>query len=109
MAQINSNEPNSLEWLEQVQSYTNNLGVTSIQGVEGLTNFIGNRQNDLFGLLDSLVNDVDKPVLKSLMNDMADVLGTFYMDEDVICCLIRNILIQLDLQTKLKKYLTFQL
>ncbi len=104
---VNS-EANDLSKLENVNSFVQKLSnTTSVQGIDEFSMSISKREVDLMSMLNSLTEDIDKPILKSLANDMIGLFGSFYVDDDALCCLIKNLMIQLGLQSKLEKYNDF--
>jgi len=100
----NSDEERDYEFLHKVKSLTDNVGTASFQGVKDFSNYVSGNQNDLMDLLSDLTYNIDTPILKLLAKDMIGVLGSFYLDDSAMCCLIRNILIQLGLQSQLEDY-----
>jgi len=106
MAEVNSQQANDIEYIEKVRELTrrveeHNTEVTA-KGAGKFTKFVSGRQRDLVSMLKDLTNSIDKPVLKSFATDMIGVLGSFYVSEEMLCCLIKNLLIQLGLQEKLE-------
>jgi len=99
-----SDQERDFEFLKKVETLTDKIGEANFEGVKDLTNYVGDNQTDLMGLLGDLTYNIDQPILKSLAKDMIGVMGSFYLDDAAMCCLIRNILIQLGLQSQLEDY-----
>ncbi len=78
---------------DKVSNFADNLGNTSFQGVQDLIGIATDSKLDAIGYLKRLTNDVDIPVLQPLLNDLVNVLGSFYTSEEVLCCLIKNLLV----------------
>jgi len=91
-------------WAENTKDLGLNNPFASGKGVDSFMMGITDRQTDLVGLLEQMMDKIDTPIFKSLANDMIDILGSFYLDEDALCCLIKNILIQTGLQSQLEEY-----
>jgi len=108
---LDNNELKSKEWLERANSYTSKLSQTyNLRGIDQFNMYLTGRQGDLISLLEGLTEDIDKPLLKGLATDLIDVFNSLYIDEDVICCLIRNLLLQLGAETflnSLQDYVKF--
>jgi len=105
MATVEDDKANDLEWLENVDSYIQKLGNISLKSAEDLTSFTKESNADLLGFLDRITNDIDRPIFKSLAKDMIGVFGSFYIDDEALCCLVKNIMRQMDISTKLNDYL----
>lgn len=103
----NSKEANDLAWIEKVNSVFTSLNNTSIGGIGNAINIVQDQKGDLFDMLEIMTEEIDKPIFKSLANDMIGVFGSFYFSEDMLCCLVKNILITLKLDTKLIEYRKF--
>jgi hypothetical protein len=78
--------------MNTITKIADNLGTTSFKGVNELVSITKQSQTDAVGLLKELTNNVDNQVFKGLANDMINVLGSFYASEEVMCCLIKNLL-----------------
>ena len=93
-----------LEFANKVDDSLEFLSKFNTQSITGLNNLITGRTTDLLDLLKLATEDIDKPIFKSLANDMIGVLGSFYISEDALCCLIKNLLMTSDLTDKLMNY-----
>ena len=89
---VNNQEANNAEWMQRLSAIAKASQNTSIKGVTDLTRTIRGAEADGKALLVGLTENIDKPILKSLAKDMLGVLGSFYVDEDALCCLIKNLL-----------------
>lgn len=81
------------EVMDKITKIGDNLGNTSFRGVNELISITNQGQLDAVGLLRKLTEDVDNQVFKTLASDMINVLGSFYGSEEVLCCLIKNLLL----------------
>ncbi len=91
---INSNQPNSQkETMDTITKFADSLGNTSFGGLNDLISIANTAELDAIGLLRKLTNDIDQPLFKSFANDMVNFLGSFYGSEEVLCCLLKNLLI----------------
>lgn len=100
---INPNLPNSLSDVERYsQAVTNNvdlafgrIGKLTVKDVIGGN--IGDRLleknlgTNTSVLLESLINDLDRPMLKGLLMDTITVVGNWFDNPQVLCCLIQGI------------------
>lgn len=96
-----ANDKDFKDWVEASIKLSENI---SLKNVNDFSNFITNKEYDLIDMLEMTTRDIDKPVLKSLANDMIGVLGSFYMSEEALCCLIKNLLMTAGLTDKLLEY-----
>lgn len=101
---VNNREANNAEWMQTISMLANTAQHTSINNVTQLVGVINDTQYDAIGLLKGMTENIDKPILKSFAADMVDVLSAFYMDETALCCLIKNIMMQLGLTLKYEEY-----
>jgi len=91
---VNNKRPNSeYDMREQLTRFSESLDNTSFRGVNDLVSVVNNAELDAVGLLRKLTEDIDRPLLKTLATDMINFLGSFYGSEEVLCCLLKNILI----------------
>ena len=91
---IENKRPNKEQDIrDRISNFASNMGNTSFNGVEQLVNIANDAQLDGIGYLRKLTTDVDNPVFKNLANDLINILGSFYASEEVLCCLIKNLLI----------------
>lgn len=81
------------EVMDKITKLGDNLGNTSFRGVNDLISMTQESQLDAVGLLRKLTNDIDNQSFKALASDMINVLGSFYGSEEVLCCLIKNLLL----------------
>lgn len=101
---INPNTPNSISDINRysqavttgVDAAFGRLGKLTVKDVIG-GNFLGGSvQKKLDGkqssiLLESLINDLDRPILKGLIVDSITVLSKWFEDPKTLCCLIQGI------------------
>ena len=91
---INSQQPNSeVDINRLVQGAENILDRTSQTTPNILTSFDtpGRDLQRRIGMLDEMVGKLNKPILKSLANDMLVVMSRWLNDPEVLCCLIQGI------------------
>jgi len=78
---------------DKITRFAESLNDTSFKGVNDLVSIVNNAQLDSVDLLRKLTEDIDRPLFKTLATDMINFLGSFYGSEEVLCCLLKNILI----------------
>lgn len=91
--QTNKNGPNSERDIQEtISNVVGVAGNPSLRMPVDVVGLVADKQVDGIGLLRNLVKDVDQPVLRSLGMDMINLLGSFYGSQEVLCCLIKNII-----------------
>jgi len=78
---------------DKISNFADHLGPAGAKGVVDLIGLATDSKLDAIGFLKRLTNDVNVPVLQPLANDLIEVLGSFYTSEEVLCCLIKNLLV----------------
>ena len=101
---INERDANDKDFMDWVAASIQMSENISLRGISDFNNFISGKEHDLISMLEMMTNDIDKPVFKSLANDMIGVLGSFYISEDALCCLIKNLLMTAGLTEQLMDY-----
>lgn len=104
---INNQQANDPKWMDTITMITEATQNVSVKNVADVSKFISGSQYDGFALLKGMTEDIDKPILKSLANDMIGVLGSLYIDEDSLCCLIKNLLMTAGAGISFEEYRTF--
>lgn len=92
MPNLNNQANKQSDIKDKISNIADNLGPVGMNGVEDFISFVTKSQLDGIGFLKNLSNKVDIPVLQPLMNDLINVLGSFYTSEEVLCCLIKNLI-----------------
>lgn len=91
---VNNQSPNSEKDIrDKITRFSESLGDTSFKGVNDLVSIVNDAQLDSVGLLRKLTEDIDRPLLKTFSTDMINFLGSFYGSEEVLCCLLKNLII----------------
>jgi len=101
---INPNTPNSISDINRysqavadgVDAAFGRLGRLTVKDVLGGNILDRSLQRNLDGkttsvLLESLINDLDRPILKGLLLDSITVVGGWFDDPKILCCLIQGI------------------
>jgi len=66
------------------------LSVKDVLGVSTLERRLGQNIGDVI-MIEELINNLDKPILKGLLQDTIAVVSTWFEDPEVLCCLIQGI------------------
>lgn len=98
--------PNSANSLANIESYSQavmdgvgtafgKLGTLTVSDVLG-GNILNRSLEKNLGtntsmLLESLINDLDRPILKGMLLDTITVVGNWFEDPQILCCLIQGI------------------
>jgi hypothetical protein len=91
---VNNQNPNSEKDIrDKITRFSESLSDTSFKGVNDLVSIVNDAQLDSVGLLRKLTEDIDRPLLKTFSTDMINFLGSFYGSEEVLCCLLKNLII----------------
>lgn len=98
---INPNRANSNDDISKfsqgaeavVDSAFGRLGKLSVKDVLGFTTLERKLGKDIGEviLLDELINNLDRPILKGLLTDSIAVVSNWFEDPEVLCCLIQGI------------------
>jgi len=98
-------EARTREWLDNAYSYTEKLGgAYNLQGIDKLNMFVSGRSNDLLTMLEDSATSIDQPLFKMLAKDLIGVFGEFYLSDQALCCLVKNILMQTKLQGDIENF-----
>lgn len=90
---IENKQPNSQQSVQnQLSELADSFSDVSFNGVQNVINLAKGSQLDAIGYLRGLTENVDKPIFKALASDMINILGSFYASEEVVCCLIKNLI-----------------
>ncbi len=76
-----------------VESSFGRLGKLSVKDVLGFSTLerkLGKNVGEVI-LLDELINNLDRPILKGLLMDTIGVVSTWFEDPEILCCLIQGI------------------
>ena len=91
---LNSQQANSQVDIDRVVTGAENILDRTNQTNLSMLSMFDTPGRDLqkrIGLLDEMVNKLNKPILKSMANDMLVVMSLWLDDPQVLCCLIQGI------------------